>query len=247
MAGDTIPRRDFLVGVGFAGTAAAAGVAASSQATAQTPAPNQAFRYPGRRCWRQSRARTSARAQRDRARVHRRRRRHHDPGRRAVALRQRLRGRHLHRSPARQRLGRRRQDVSHRPVPARQAGAGLSARADAARVLRRRHRCRQRVVAQDLRQGFRPARRADAHRRAQGDARRARPSSAHLSARRSSTRCCTLTMEGFFADPIYGGNRNMASWKMLGFPGLPATYAKVIEEYRDKRYVGAPQSIADFS
>jgi gluconate 2-dehydrogenase gamma chain len=34
---------------------------------------------------------------------------------------------------------------------------------------------------------------------------------------------------------------------MLGFPGLPATYAKVIDEYRDKRYVAEPQSIADFS
>jgi gluconate 2-dehydrogenase gamma chain len=27
------------------------------------------------------------------------------------------------------------------------------------------------------------------------------------------------TMEGFFADPIYGGNRDMAGWKMIGFPG----------------------------
>ena len=27
------------------------------------------------------------------------------------------------------------------------------------------------------------------------------------------------TMEGFFADPIYGGNRDMAGWKLLGFPG----------------------------
>jgi gluconate 2-dehydrogenase gamma chain len=32
-----------------------------------------------------------------------------------------------------------------------------------------------------------------------------------------------LTMEGFFSDPIYGGNRNKVSWKMIGFPGLPAT------------------------
>jgi gluconate 2-dehydrogenase gamma chain len=39
----------------------------------------------------------------------------------------------------------------------------------------------------------------------------------------------------------------MASWKMLGFPGLPATYANIVEEYRDKRYVAPPQSIADFS
>ena len=60
-------------------------------------------------------------------------------------------------------------------------------------------------------------------------------------------RLLTLTMEGFFGDPIYGGNRNKVAWKMLGFPGLPATYANVVEEYRDKRYVAEPQSIADFS
>jgi gluconate 2-dehydrogenase gamma chain len=56
-----------------------------------------------------------------------------------------------------------------------------------------------------------------------------------------------ITMEGFFADPIYGGNRNKAAWKMVGFPGLPATYANAIEQYRGKRYVAEPQSIADFS
>ena len=37
------------------------------------------------------------------------------------------------------------------------------------------------------------------------------------------------TLEGFFADPIYGGNRDMAGWKLIGFPG--ARY-----DYRD--YVG---------
>jgi len=57
----------------------------------------------------------------------------------------------------------------------------------------------------------------------------------------------SITMAGFFGDPIYGGNRNKVSWKMLGFPGLPATYADKIDRYRDKRYVAEPQSIADFS
>jgi gluconate 2-dehydrogenase gamma chain len=56
-----------------------------------------------------------------------------------------------------------------------------------------------------------------------------------------------ITMEGLFADPIYGGNRNKVAWKMVGFPGLPATYANAIEQYRGKRYVAEPQSIADFS
>lgn len=27
-----------------------------------------------------------------------------------------------------------------------------------------------------------------------------------------------LTMEGFFADPSYGGNRDQAGWKMVGYP-----------------------------
>jgi gluconate 2-dehydrogenase gamma chain len=56
-----------------------------------------------------------------------------------------------------------------------------------------------------------------------------------------------LTMAGFFADPIYGGNRDKVAWKMLGFPGLPATYADKIDAYRGKRYIAEPQSIADFS
>ena len=60
-------------------------------------------------------------------------------------------------------------------------------------------------------------------------------------------RLLTITMEGFFSDPIYGGNRGKASWRMLGFPGLPATYTDKIEQYRNKRYVAEPQSIADFS
>jgi len=54
-------------------------------------------------------------------------------------------------------------------------------------------------------------------------------------------------MEGFFADPIYGGNRDKISWRMVGYPGLPATYAGKALEYRGKKIVIEPQSIADFS
>ena len=54
-------------------------------------------------------------------------------------------------------------------------------------------------------------------------------------------------MEGFFADPIYGGNRNKVSWKMVNYPGLPATYASKAEDYRGKKINLAPQSIADLS
>jgi gluconate 2-dehydrogenase gamma chain len=56
-----------------------------------------------------------------------------------------------------------------------------------------------------------------------------------------------ITMEGFFADPIYGGNRDMASWKMVGYPGLPATYREDIKKYFGKTYDKPPRSIADFS
>jgi gluconate 2-dehydrogenase gamma chain len=27
------------------------------------------------------------------------------------------------------------------------------------------------------------------------------------------------TIEGYFSDPIYGGNRDMSAWRMIGFPG----------------------------
>ncbi|RQT41415.1 gluconate 2-dehydrogenase subunit 3 family protein [Burkholderia cepacia] len=34
--------------------------------------------------------------------------------------------------------------------------------------------------------------------------------------------------EGYFADPIYGGNKDMAGWKMLGFPGARYDFRDVI-------------------
>lgn len=36
------------------------------------------------------------------------------------------------------------------------------------------------------------------------------------------------TMEGYFADPIYGGNNDMAGWKLIGFPGARYDYRDVI-------------------
>jgi gluconate 2-dehydrogenase gamma chain len=34
----------------------------------------------------------------------------------------------------------------------------------------------------------------------------------------------THTMEGMFADPLYGGNKNFAGWKLVGFPGAQAIF-----------------------
>lgn len=42
------------------------------------------------------------------------------------------------------------------------------------------------------------------------------------------------TMEGFFGDPIYGGNRDMVSWKMIGFPGARYDYRRYIELHNQK-------------
>ena len=34
----------------------------------------------------------------------------------------------------------------------------------------------------------------------------------------------THTMEGMFADPIYGGNRDFAGWRLVGFPGAQGNF-----------------------
>jgi gluconate 2-dehydrogenase gamma chain len=40
-----------------------------------------------------------------------------------------------------------------------------------------------------------------------------------------------LTIEGFFSDPIYGGNRDMVAWKMIGFPGAYASYYDLVDQH----------------
>ena len=37
------------------------------------------------------------------------------------------------------------------------------------------------------------------------------------------------TKEGYFADPLYGGNRDMAAWRMIGFPGARADFTDWID------------------
>src|SRR5215510_11598040 len=54
-------------------------------------------------------------------------------------------------------------------------------------------------------------------------------------------------MQGMFADPIYGGNRNKAGWKMIGFPGVIAVHRENVEKYRDKKYTADILGIADLS
>jgi gluconate 2-dehydrogenase gamma chain len=51
------------------------------------------------------------------------------------------------------------------------------------------------------------------------------------------------THQGFFADPVYGGNRDMAAWKMIGFPGARYDYRDWVERHNE-RYPHPPMSIA---
>lgn len=39
------------------------------------------------------------------------------------------------------------------------------------------------------------------------------------------------TQEGFLADPMYGGNRNFAGWRLIGFPGPRYNYVDEITQY----------------
>ncbi|MFJ4348949.1 gluconate 2-dehydrogenase subunit 3 family protein [Pseudomonas sp. NPDC089401] len=48
--------------------------------------------------------------------------------------------------------------------------------------------------------------------------------------------------EGYFADPMYGGNKGMAAWTMLGFPGARADFMDWIDR-PNQRYPLGPVSI----
>jgi gluconate 2-dehydrogenase gamma chain len=50
------------------------------------------------------------------------------------------------------------------------------------------------------------------------------------------------TQQGFFADPIYGANRNMCAWKMIGFPGARYDYRDWVARHNE-RYPYPPVSI----
>ena len=41
------------------------------------------------------------------------------------------------------------------------------------------------------------------------------------------------TQEGLFADPIYGGNRDMSGWKLVGFPGARYDYRDWVDRHNE--------------
>jgi gluconate 2-dehydrogenase gamma chain len=42
------------------------------------------------------------------------------------------------------------------------------------------------------------------------------------------------TKEGYFSDPIYGGNKDMAAWKMIGFPGAHYDYKEWVQRHGER-------------
>jgi gluconate 2-dehydrogenase gamma chain len=54
-------------------------------------------------------------------------------------------------------------------------------------------------------------------------------------------------MEGMFSDPIHGGNRDKAGWRLIGFPGAIAVHRENIEKFRDKKFPADPVGISDMS
>lgn len=52
------------------------------------------------------------------------------------------------------------------------------------------------------------------------------------------------TIEGFFSDPLYGGNIDMVGWKLVGFPGAYASFSNDIERH-GVIWAGRPVSIAN--
>lgn len=56
-----------------------------------------------------------------------------------------------------------------------------------------------------------------------------------------------LFVEGMFADPIYGGNRQKAGWKMINYPGAATNNRQNIVRFKNKPFKAEPLGIADVS
>jgi gluconate 2-dehydrogenase gamma chain len=54
----------------------------------------------------------------------------------------------------------------------------------------------------------------------------------------------SLAIEGYFSDPIYGGNKDMAAWRMIGFPGAYASFYDLVDQH-GILYTRPPMSIGE--
>jgi len=51
------------------------------------------------------------------------------------------------------------------------------------------------------------------------------------------------TIEGMFGDPTYGGNRDLAGWKLIGYPGAQRFYTP--DDIKNPDFTREPQSLAE--
>lgn len=65
----------------------------------------------------------------------------------------------------------------------------------------------------------------------------------NISVREFFNQLLAETRMGYFCDPRHGGNKNMAAWKMIGYPGARADYADWVE-VRNRAYPLPPVDLA---
>ena len=54
----------------------------------------------------------------------------------------------------------------------------------------------------------------------------------------SSSRCsCSNTRQGFYGDPVYGGNENRVGWGVIGFDGPPSLASTMDGSYTTRKYM----------
>jgi gluconate 2-dehydrogenase gamma chain len=53
-----------------------------------------------------------------------------------------------------------------------------------------------------------------------------------------------MTIEGYFSDPVYGGNAGMGAWRMIGFPGAYGDFYALVERH-GIAFDAAPRSLAE--
>jgi gluconate 2-dehydrogenase gamma chain len=62
------------------------------------------------------------------------------------------------------------------------------------------------------------------------------------SARALFTQLRNDTIEGMFSDPMYGGNRDLVGWKLIGYPGAQRFYSP--DDIKNPNFTREPQSLA---
>ncbi len=132
----------------------------------------------------------------------------------------------VHRPPAGRPVRRVARAVHAAAVPRRDPATGHAVAADPGRsaIALALARAGQALPRRLRRQAVRAAQWRPAGRRSSTAWKAPRCSSSASSGKAFFEQLIKDTQQGFFADPIYGGNRDMAAWKMIGFPGARYDY-----------------------